>query len=433
MELMAPMMTPERKVTWLASFSHFITHGFMTLFPAVMVVIAGENSMSFLAIGIIANIGYFLYGLGAFPAGWLADRYGSKRVLTVGVIGMSAASMLVGASVGPLTFGLSYALLGMFASIHHPAGLSLIARRVTANKGKALGIHGVMGNVGLFLTPLFAASCILLFDSWRTAYFLYGVIGVVFSVMLYTARIPEEADLSFAEIAGCCGASARKKRADARAAGAESGSGEPAMSYLPVALLLLFLGSILSGYVYRGSLTFFPALLRQEVHFITNHDEPVVMAGYLTTAILSFGLIGAWFGGWINDKVRHPEFVPAIIFVCIAPLLYLVSSYSDTRLIVVGCLFSLIYYAWQPAQNYLIARYTKKASHGIGFGVNFFLIFGLGSIATATGGYVSDDYGVDVFYWIMSIVAAVAAVTGFAVYMVRRYRLRYCLRLEKGE
>ena len=51
-------------------------------------------------IGIIANIGYFLFGLGSFPAGYLADRFGSKRILTIGVFGMSVASILVGLSTG---------------------------------------------------------------------------------------------------------------------------------------------------------------------------------------------------------------------------------------------------------------------------------------------------------------------------------------------
>jgi len=100
----------------------------------------------------------------------------------------------------------------------------------------------------------------------------------------------------------------------------------------------------------------------------------------------------------------------------VAPLLYFISQNSNTPLIVYAALFSLIYYAWQPAQNYLIAKYTRKASHGMGFGVNFFLIFGLGSIATSSGGYVTDNYGVDVFYWIMSFVAAAGLLAALMVY-----------------
>lgn len=424
-------MTNERKVVWLASCSHCITHGFMTLFPAVMVIIAGENSMSFMTIGIIAGVGYFFYGLGAFPAGYLADRYGSKRLLTVGVIGMSVASALVGLSIGPWTFALSYSLLGIFASIHHPAGLSLIARRVKTKKGKALGIHGVMGNVGLFMTPLFSAVCIWLFNGWRSAYLLFCLLGIGFAFLLYRARVEGEPDLSLQALWE--GRDQQPLAAQAVSGPAEQETGKSGLppSFLPISLLLIFIGSLISGFIFRGTLTFFPALLREEVHFITNHDEPVVIAGYMTTAVLSFGLLGAWFGGYVNDKLKRPEFFPVFVFVCIAPILYGVSQFTDNRLLITASLFSLIYYAWQPSQNYLIAKYSQMASHGKWFGINFFLIFGIGSIATTAGGYVTDEYGVDRFYLIMSFLSVLAVLVGLAVYAFRRHRLRYSFRFEK--
>lgn len=413
----------EMRVIWLASGSHFVTHGFMTLFTAVMGVIAGENSMSFMAIGMIANVGYFLYGLGGIPAGYLADRYGAKQVLTIGVFGMSISSLLVGLSFGTWPFAVSYALLGLFCSIHHPAGLSFIARGVGSRRGKAMGIHGVLGNLGMILAPMTAAGCIWLFHSWRAAYLLCGAAGLVFSVVLHLTKVPGELNLSFTALA-----QARRQKAPV-----VSGRGEEApspataggTSFLPIALLFLFLGSILSGFIFRGSLTFLPALFRQEVRFITNHDQPVVMAGYLTTAVLSFGLIGAWFGGYINDKIKHPELFPAVVFILITPLFYLISKYSDNKLIVVSCLFSLVYYTWQPCQNYLIAKYTKRAFHGMGFGINFFLLFGVGSIATSVGGYVTDQFGVDRFYGIMAIIAGVALLVSLIVYFTRSYQLRF--------
>ncbi len=417
-------MTDENKVVLLASCSHFITHGFMTMFPALMVVIAGENSMSFMDIGIIANIGYFLYGLGAFPAGYLADRFGSKRMLTIGIMGMATSSVLVGISGNIWTFGVSYAILGIFASIHHPAGLSLIARRVKNNRGKALGIHGVMGNVGLFMTPLLASTCVWLFHSWRAAYLIYGVIGAGFALLLYKSRITDEADFSFKK-------TIKPSHTEKQSAKQDEESLDPPSILIPLSLLALFLVSTISGFIFRGSLTFLPTLFRQEIHFITNNDFPVVMAGYMTTAVLSLGLIGAWFGGYINDKLKRPELFPALVFLLIAPLLYMISRSSDNALIVYAGLFSLIYYAWQPAQNYLISKYTRKASHGMGFGVNFFLIFGLGSIATATGGYVTDDFGVDVFYWIMAMVAVAGLLGALSVYFIRHHFLRVSCRLEK--
>jgi len=424
-------MSSEKKVIWLTSFSHFITHGYMTLLPAVLVVIAAEHSMSFLDIGIIANIGYFLYGLGSFPSGYLADRFGSKRILTVGIFGMAISSILIGLSPGAVSFAMAYGLLGIFASIHHPAGLSLIARRVTTSRGKALGFHGVFGNIGLFLTPMAAGLSVMLFHTWRAAYLVYGVIGICFGVFLYMARIEQEPDLSWqsllnwpAKVIGSKEKQAvRETGPAANAGGTEAGTAT--MTVIPVALLVLFIGSILSGFIFRGSLTFFPALLQREVYFITSHDEPVVLAGFVTTAILSLGLIGTWFGGYLNDRIKVPEWFPILIFAIVAPALYGLSRFTDANLLAAGCLFSLVYYAWQPSHNYLIAKYTKKASQGLGFGVNFFLIFGMGSIATAIGGYMADDYGIDRFYWIMAIVAFCAMLAAIAVLAIRRYQIRF--------
>lgn len=411
----------EKRVIWLTSGSHFLTHGFMTLFSAVMVVIAGENSMSFMDIGIIASVGYFLYGFGGIPAGYMADRFGPKQVLTVGVLGMSISSILVGLSYGMWPFAVSYALLGLFASIHHPAGLSFIARGVASRRGKAMGIHGVLGNLGLFLAPMAGAGCIWVFQSWRAAYLVYGLVGLIFGVIVHRAEVPGEAKLSFSAMLRT-----KAPKIDARNTDVPSGKeGGDVGKVVPVSLILLLMGSILSGFIFRGSLTFLPTLLRQEVRFVTNHDFPVVMAGYLATGVLSFGLIGAWFGGYISDKIKKPEFFPALVFTLVAPIFYLISRYSDNKLIIMCCLFSLIYYTWQPCQNYLIAKYTRKSSHGMGFGVNFFLLFGVGSIATSVGGYVTDELGVDHFYGLMALISVVALVISFAVYFVRAYQVRF--------
>ena len=423
-------MENEQKIISLVSFSHFITHGYMTLLPAVLVVIAADHSMSFMDIGIIANIGYFLYGLGAFPAGHLADKYGSKRILTIGVFGMAIGSLLVGFSPTIITFGIAYGILGCFASIHHPAGLSLIARRIKSKKGKALGVHGVFGNVGIFLTPLIASGCILLFNSWRAAYIIFGVLGLIFAMLLYFARIEGEADLAISDLISRN--RAKDKECEQLPEVIEE-SQQPQKYIIPASLLLLYVGSVLSGFIFRGSLTFFPALFQREIHFITNHDYPVVIAGFFTTAVLSLGLISSWFGGYINDKIKRPELFPVILFVAVAPALYLVSRFSDNALLFAAALFSLFFYAWQPAQNYLIAKYTRKASHGKGFGINFFLIFGVGSIATASGGYVADNYGIDRFYWFMSIVALVAIGVALAVYLLQRYQFRFSWQLTREE
>jgi predicted MFS family arabinose efflux permease len=249
--------------------------------------------------------------------------------------------------------------------------------------------------------------------------------------MLYFSRIDGEPDFAFSDLI------IRKKNKGAKTVDrlpvAAEEMHQPQKYVIPVSLLLLYVGSILSGFIFRGSLTFFPTLFQREIHFITNHDEPVVVAGFFTSGVLSLGLIGSWFGGYINDKIKRPEFFPMLLFVAVAPALYLISRFSDNSLIFAAAFFSLFFYAWQPSQNYLIAKYTKNASHGKGFGISFFLIFGVGSIATASGGYVADNYGIDRFYWFMSIIALIAIAAAWFVYLFQRYQFQFSWQLARNE
>ncbi len=433
------MKANEKKLTWLAGFSHFMTHGYMSLLPAVLEVITAEHSLSFTDIGIIANVGYFLYGLGAFPAGYLSDKFGSKLMLTIGVTGMAFSSILVGLSTGALSFAVTYALLGVFASIHHPAGLSLIARRVENKKGKALGLHGVLGNVGMFLTPMIAGLGVMFFRTWRSAYIIYGLVGLLFALYIHLTKVEEEEDLNWRILlswpkrlfSGPVENNENSEEEREEKNPEDSGGVPASLIIIPVSLLLLYVGSILSGFIFRGSLTFFPALLQREVYFINIHDEPVALAATVTTAVLSLGLIGAWFGGWINDKIKRPELFPILLFIIVSPILYLVSSLNNSPLLIASCLFSLFYYAWQPSHNYLISKYTRKASHGMGFGINFFLIFGVGSIATAIGGYIADEYSIDRFYFLMSVLGCLTLLAAVGVFAVRSYLLKFNWKLER--
>ena len=429
------MQRHEYKTIWLVSFSHLMTHAYMSILPAVLVMIAAEQDMSFTAIGVITNVSYLLYGLGAFPAGYLADRIGSKRLLTVGVGGMAVSSILVGLSQGAVAFALAYALLGIFASIHHPAGLSMVARRVENRRGKAMGMHGVLGNVGLMTAPLLASLGILLFRSWRAAYLVYGFLGLVFATIMYLARIEGEEDLNWRSFSSLLPMLLGKGGDAAKSPEVMAAVAAPLKKerILPVSLLFLFAGSVLSGFIFRGSLTYFPALLQREVYFISNSDQPAVLAGTVTSLILSLGLLGAWFGGWINDKIKRPELVPIAIFLAVTPLLYLIGKFSDAKLLVVSCLFSLVYYAWQPSHNYLITRYTRKASHGMGFGINFFLLFGVGSLATVAGGYMADKYSIDRFYLLLAGDGALALAAATAVFLLRHWLIKKPWKLVREE
>src|SRR5215212_11898123 len=63
--------------------AHGASHGFVLVLPAVLVALRSEFGVSFTTLGTVATVGTMLYGLGALPAGLLADRVGAPVLLRV--------------------------------------------------------------------------------------------------------------------------------------------------------------------------------------------------------------------------------------------------------------------------------------------------------------------------------------------------------------
>ena len=117
----------------------------MVTFAAVLTPMRESVGAGLFAISVVGTISYFSFGLLAPASGFLADRIGSRRVLVLCCLGMAAA------------LGVSLGVLGLAAALYHPAGLSLIARRVVGVE-KAMSYHGILGTLGLALGPVVAGA-----------------------------------------------------------------------------------------------------------------------------------------------------------------------------------------------------------------------------------------------------------------------------------
>ena len=76
---------------------------------------------------------------------------------------------------------LGLGLLGLFASIYHPVGTALVVQSA-GRAGRALGINGVFGNLGVAAAGL-VTGAIAEFLGWRAAFILPGVVAVLTGVL----------------------------------------------------------------------------------------------------------------------------------------------------------------------------------------------------------------------------------------------------------
>ncbi len=133
-------------------------------------------------IGDVLSTFFLAYALGQLPAGWLADRFGPRRMLVVYILLWSMCTALTGFIAGLVSLIVVRAACGLAEAGAYPASGLLITRwfpfaqRARANSVVAFG--GRIGNsLALWLTALAIASL----GSWRPVLWIYGTIGLALS------------------------------------------------------------------------------------------------------------------------------------------------------------------------------------------------------------------------------------------------------------
>lgn len=133
---------------------------------------------------VMIAIPVILGSVGRIVAGMMADRFGGRNVF---------AALLIAAALPAFGIALSstYTQLlvcGLFLGIGgmtFPVGVGFTSRWFPAEKqGTALGIYG-MGNIGQSIAVFFAPVLALQFGDWRTVFWLFGAVSLVWGIVFY--------------------------------------------------------------------------------------------------------------------------------------------------------------------------------------------------------------------------------------------------------
>src|SRR5262249_55444215 len=117
---------------------------------------------------VLPMLGFLLMGAGALPVGAWADWWGPARVLQIYFLSLAGAAVLVALSSGVWQPLVALTLLGLALGGLHPGGAALLAAGVR-RRGRAVGINGVAGSVGVASGPLLG-FCAVALGWWRGAF-----------------------------------------------------------------------------------------------------------------------------------------------------------------------------------------------------------------------------------------------------------------------
>lgn len=184
----SPQQENDVETIAVIGFVHGVSHFFHLLLPPLFPWLMKDFGLSFTGIGATMTIFFVISGIGQAMSGFLVDHLGAARVLGAGIGCFFLAAVLLSLADGYAMLVLVAALAGLGNSVFHPADFTVLNRHVSPPRlGHAFAMHGLSGNLGWALAPVFLTS-IAAAAGWRVAALSAALVAAAALALLYWRR-----------------------------------------------------------------------------------------------------------------------------------------------------------------------------------------------------------------------------------------------------
>ena len=343
----APVPVPWQRdatVIGLVGLAHATSHFSHLLLAPLFPLFMREFGLSFSQVGLLTSVFFVISGVGQALSGFLVDRVGARPVLFGSILLFIGSALAAALSHGYTGLLLAAVLAGLGNAPFHPVDFSILNQRVSPPRlGHAFSAHGLTGNLGWALAPVFLVGITAL-GNWRWAYWaaiaVYaGVLAVLWwqREHLHTEVVPRRQGAS---------------RAD-----------DLAFLRLPV-VWWCFVFFLLSTMTLAVVQTYSVSILKAV------HAVPFETATLTVTAYMLAGAAGMFVGGFVAARARAVDRVVAWAMAAGAALMLLAATGwlggggSMALLAITGLAVGI----GGPSRDMLIKRATPKGATGRVYG-----------------------------------------------------------------
>lgn len=343
-------LNQSRLVMVFACLGHFFTHLLLALFATVVLALEEVWALPYDDLVPLWTLGAFLLGAGAPFAGWLSDRWGEARMMTVFFLSIGLATTIAGLTRGPTSMMAALAGLGLAGSIFHPVGMAWVVKNVQ-RRGRSIGFLGIFGSIGQGCAGVLAGGLIFFID-WRAAFIVPGlaafIVGLALLWCLAKGRIVERSsDLA-------------PQPADSR--------GDMIRAFVVMAATL-FIGWV----VYAAYSTVLPKWFSEGLPELAR-DQGLLGIGAAVTAAYLIGSLGQLAAGFLAD--RYSLKLLYILGLAIKlPLYFLAYDLGGLSMVIAATVIIFFMDLTAPVENLLIARYAPQKRRGLVYGAKHILAF----------------------------------------------------------
>jgi len=377
--------------------AHFCHHLVTALPVPLLPYIRDAFVLDYTRAGFIISAFGVIYGVCQLPAGWLADRFGSRILLTLGVVGVGATGLIVGMSPNYIVLLAGLVLMGMLGGGYHPASTTMISAVIEPKtRGRALGFHLVGGSFSYFLAPLIAAGIAVVWG-WRVPFIAMAIPSIGIGIILHIVLVKRMTN----------------QKTLARDANVSAGA-PPAPGYMRRLITVIVL-SALTMAVATSVVSFLPLFL------VDTYGTSKETAAASMSIVFAMAFWAGPLAGYLSDRLGH---LPMIIAICavtsIVVYLLNVVSYGFGTVVVLVLFGTVTAFSTIVAQAYIVDQ-TPAKNRSTMLGFYFFGSMEGTGVLIPLLGYSIDHLGFQTSFTISSMaIAAIFIICSSILWLSRR-------------
>lgn len=367
-------------------FAHFGHHVVGAMLRPLMPMIRTDFGLSYTQSGLLMSVFSLTSGISQLPAGWLADRFGSRLMVLVSVSGVALAGFLIGIFHSYTVLIIFLVLAAVLGGGYHPSSIAAISVSVPSEyRGRAFGFHFIGGSSAFWIVPLLAAPIAVAWG-WRSPYLILTIPTVILGIVLYI-------------IIG------RRRQTEAVESHIADSEGAMTPERIPWGQLAPFVTMSVAIGTIAYSVLAYISLYAVDTLGVTEAVAAMLVA--ITPAV---GLFAAPVGGYLSDRFGS---VPVLLIISAfaIPLVYLLGKAPNiTILVALLVAIGIVSSARMPTSESYIAGKTPPRRRATLFGIYFFAGTEASGLLTPVVGNLIDRFGFSASFTMASVAMTAVAV-----------------------